>query len=542
MATTECPCPFVPKTFQDDCEKDVPGAEDDVRPGGWGPPQTMVTSALGDLPFAPFSVTDRLGRAADWQSGGYGKFKDSNKGVAAIFNFHATEDEESFHLVDSRPVTKHKFGPRKWQGNNNRMTRKERELKEAEEAAQANQQKKGRQQQQLKKKAQWDKNYWAGRDVPRVTYTSSVDVRPDWTMVEQFTLTSLGKLNMKVGAPEDLALYGSLRLYDKSFDRVTPKSNVPLKRFNNPGIPNPTTSKDPVMQKFAAEGRAQIFATDTIIATLMCAPRATYSWDIVVTKKNGVIFLDKRENSNFDVLTVNETASQAPIEEDKDNINGVEHLGQEATQLNYNFLQQTTESTKGKYKIGEEAWVFHNADSKKSHPVGQRYRKWVLDDNLSVIVRCQVDAAMENKGENILMSVKALNEFDSRVTGVDWRLKIENQRGAVLATELKNNNCKLAKWTAAALLGGIDQMKVGFVSRNHPRDSRNHQILGVQFYRPQEFAMQINLMPGNMWAILKHVLEALDRCEDGKYLFLKDPNKPLLRLYTISDGEVDTIA
>ena len=165
--------------------------------------------------------------------------------------------------------------------------------------------------------------------------------------------------------------------------------------------------------------------------------------------------------------------------------------------------------------------------------MGHRYRKWTIDEKLSVIVRCQVDAAMENKGEKILVSVKALNEFDSRVTGVDWRLKLENQRGAVLATELKNNNCKLAKWTAAALLGGIDQMKVGFVSRTHPRDSRNHQVLGVQFYRPHEFAMQINLAAGNMWAILRHVVEVIDKCADGKYLMLKDPNKPLLRLYEV---------
>ena len=29
----------------------------------------------------------------------------------------------------------------------------------------------------------------------------------------------------------------------------------------------------------------------------------------------------------------------------------------------------------------------------------------------------------------------------------DWRKKLEMQPGAVLATELKNNNCKLARWT-----------------------------------------------------------------------------------------------
>ena len=45
--------------------------------------------------------------------------------------------------------------------------------------------------------------------------------------------------------------------------------------------------------------------------------------------------------------------------------------------------------------------------------------------------------------------------------GVDWRSRLDTQRGAVLATELKNNSCKLAKWTVSALLAGSDQIKFG---------------------------------------------------------------------------------
>lgn len=65
-------------------------------------------------------------------------------------------------------------------------------------------------------------------------------------------------------------------------------------------------------------------------------------------------------------------------------------------------------------------------------------------------------------------------------SGVDWRQKLENQRGAVLATELKNNANKLAKWTAAALIAGADMIKLGYVSRLHVRDSSHHAILGTQ--------------------------------------------------------------
>ena len=69
------------------------------------------------------------------------------------------------------------------------------------------------------------------------------------------------------------------------------------------------------------------------------------------------------------------------------------------------------------------------------------------------------------------------------VAGVDWRHKLETQRGAVLATELKNNANKLAKWTAAALVSGVEIIKLGYVSRVHQRDTRHHVILGTQVGR-----------------------------------------------------------
>ena len=45
-----------------------------------------------------------------------------------------------------------------------------------------------------------------------------------------------------------------------------------------------------------------MFATDTILATLMCCTRSAYSWDIVVQKIGGKVFLDKRDNTEFGKL------------------------------------------------------------------------------------------------------------------------------------------------------------------------------------------------------------------------------------------------
>ena len=52
------------------------------------------------------------------------------------------------------------------------------------------------------------------------------------------------------------------------------------------------------------------------------------------------------------------------------------------------------------------------------------------------MARCELHSVAEVKGSEILLTINALNEFDSRITGVDWRQKIENQRGAVSSGSL----------------------------------------------------------------------------------------------------------
>lgn len=45
------------------------------QPDGWGPPAGLQPPPeFADLPYAPFSKSDKLGRAADWTQTGYSKF------------------------------------------------------------------------------------------------------------------------------------------------------------------------------------------------------------------------------------------------------------------------------------------------------------------------------------------------------------------------------------------------------------------------------------------------------------------------------------
>jgi len=316
-----------------------------------------------------------------------------------------------------------------------------------------------------------------------------------------------------------------------------------------------TTTDDPVIRKLTkSQSDVNVFATDTILATLMCCTRSAYSWDIVVQKIGGKVFLDKRDNTEFDLLTVSETAAEPPQDEGN-SLNSPRNLALEATFINHNYSQQVLKADGEKYKFpednpfDEDSNDSDDSDNEKGETeknsvasVGYRYRKWDLGNNLKLVARCEHDAvAQGTNNELVFLTTKALNEWDSRYSGgVDWRQKLDVQPGAVLANELKHNACKLAKWTVQALLVGSDIIKFGYITRFKVKDSSRHVILGSQQFKPLEFANQINLSMDNAWGIVRCIIDLVMQQKDGKYLIVKDPNKPVLRLYDIPDNTFES--
>merc|ERR1719334_170597 len=352
----------------------------------------------------------------------------------------------------------------------------------------------------------------------------------------------LSKLNLpNVAEPDDLLQCGSLEFYDKVYDRVNVKNERPLQRIDRI-FHTVTTTDDPVIRRLVkTEAKANVFVTDAILATLMCAGRSAYSWDIVVQKIGGKVFLDKRDNTEFDLLTVSETSAEPPQEEGS-NLNSPRNLALEATFVNHNFSQQVLKSDGEKYKFDMDN-PFVDADEEgEVASVAYRYRKWSLGNDLNLICRCELDAVQQGSNNELqFINLKALNEWDSRHSGgVDWRQKLDTQRGAVLANELKNNACKLAKWTVQSILAGADNLKFGYVTRYNVKDSSRHVILGTQQFKPQEFANQINLSMDNAWGILRCIVDICMKLPDGKFLIMKDPNKPMIRLYDIPDNTFDS--
>ncbi|TRY68259.1 hypothetical protein TCAL_03825 [Tigriopus californicus] len=523
------------------------------NPDGWGP--CSIPAQYKDMPYQPFSKSDRLGKISDWTGNTYQNMRQMNKynsqfsGSATQYAYYHEEDETSFQLVDTSRALRPMYGrgrffrgrgnfrgQQRWNANNNhknaanlQVLSKAQKNKERERQRQVRkwQQQRGRQ------------NY--NRPVQIKQRESSVTVRSDWIVIEEMEKTQLMKLSLPtVSDAESLMNCGALEYYDKIYDRVNVKNAQPLKRIDRI-FHTVTTTDDPVIRRLVtSQADANVFATDTILATLMCATRSQYSWDIVVKKIGGKIFLDKRDNTEFDLLTVSETAAEPP-QDDSNSYNAPRKLALEATFINHNFSQQVLKNSEDRHKFPEEN-PFECDEEGEVASVGYRYKKWDLGNDIKLIARCEHDAVSQGpNGDVLFMNIKALNEWDSRYSGgVDWRQKLDTQRGAVLANELKNNAGKLAKWTVQALLAGSDLIKFGYITRYNVKDTSRHVILGTQHFKPSEFAAQINLSMDNCWGVVRCIVDLVMKQKDGKFLIVKDPNKPVIRLYDIPDNTFES--
>jgi len=524
------------------------------NPTGWGP--NTIPAQFKDMPYQPFSKSDRLGKVSDWTGNTYqdrrytAKYQSQYGAGGTQYAYYHDEDETSFQLVDTAKAVKPMYGRgRGFRGrggfrgrwnNFNKVVNNTAQLQTLTKAQKIKERDRMRQVKKWQKQQAGRQNYH--RAAPIKNRDASVMVKDTWTVVEEMDFPRLGKLSLpSVHEPDDLIQCGALEYYDKIFDRVNVKNEKTLQRIDRI-FHTVTTTDDPVIRKLTkSEPKANVFVTDAILSTLMMASRSVYSWDIVVQKIGGKVFLDKRDNTEFDLLTVSETSAEPPQEEGT-NLNSPRNLALEATFVNHNFSQQVLKSDGERFKFDMENPFVDAEEEGEVASVAYRYRRWDLGNNLVLVCRCELDAVQQGSdGELQFVNLKALNEWDSRHSGgVDWRQKLDTQRGAVLANELKNNACKLAKWTVQSILAGADNLKFGYVTRYNVKDSSRHVILGTQKFNPVEFGQQINLNMDNAWGVVRCILDLIMAQKDGKYLIVKDPNKGILRLYDIPDGTFES--
>ncbi|KAI0797081.1 eukaryotic translation initiation factor 3 subunit D [Abortiporus biennis] len=550
--------------------------------GGWGPSSSNLPPnfKFKDIPYAPYSKSDKLGRFADWNDisgdnrptnvgqttqqgnqrtgqGARGR-RDGQpafgSGTASAFAYFHVEDESSFSLVDTKTSAVRSRGGALSRGRGaGRGGSSYSNRGAAQRGGRGGFSGRGGGGQRGGRRGwrDWEKN--------NRTRESSVAISPEWSMLEEIEFHRLAKLRLEVDEPEELGSYGKLFAYDKSYDRITTKSEKPLQLVDRIKY-NTTTSDDPVIQSLASKEKATVYTTDVILSVLMCAPRSVYPWDIVIVREGNKLFLDKRDGGPFDTVTVNENASDPPqdtppvnpnnpterVVPETPSINSATSLSLEATYINQNFGFQSVIETPPPPAVElDKPNPFYGPD--ETEPLascGYRYRLFDLgvteEEDIKICVRTEVDAYSAGQNARLgqgLVTIRALNEFDPRAQGAggapDWRTKLDSQRGAVVATEMKNNSCKLAKWTVQSVLAGAELMKIGYISRANPRDNTRHVILSTTSTRPTDFAAQLNVSLANGWGIVRTVTDLCMKQPEGKYVLVKDPNKPVIRLYAV---------
>ena len=79
---------------------------------------------------------------------------------------------------------------------------------------------------------------------------------------------------------------------------------------------------------------------------------------------------------------------------------------------------------------------------------------------------------------------------------------------------------------SASRFGAVDESltHLSYICRANPRDAQRHVVVGVQTYKPLDFARQMNVSLANGWGIVRTIADLALKQPEGKYVLVKDPN------------------
>ncbi|KAL8444113.1 hypothetical protein Emed_006400 [Eimeria media] len=484
----------------------------------WGPPETAGSKGEDDasqqqaslLEVLPFDLnlksslfSQQLFRCCDFAFNS--QRQRDGRGPAVI------DEEREFQTVDSKPMMRHKAGGEGW------LSRRRAPVKQT--TAAFNEKTKEEEELKLGKKAKSDQ-----------------------------------KKQQQQQQVEDIEWRGTLGVYSKQADKIASKLPVAMQNLSsNFYYYWVTTQDDEVISDYLLNGpkSVDVAATDQVLACLMAAPQSKYSWHLYITKLDNKLIIDKANGSIVDLLTVNETSTDPPMQDAENRLNRPAALGFEAVKINQNLRQQVLVP-------GEVAASYPPAPFVESGDtpatIAYRYRLFTVPPrsgpntsrrSINILTRAEVyakssvsraDLHEARDGDSFTVDgggyiyICALNEFEPKGQK-SWRTLLETQRGALLATE-----------TAAAAV----QQQQPHADGKHKRHcssrkegQEQHLILTVHNYQTRDLGRQIGLRPENAWGIVRSVVDLLDDKPDGRYVLLKDPTKPVMRLYSRPEDEED---
>jgi translation initiation factor 3 subunit D len=366
------------------------------------------------------------------------------------------------------------------------------------------------------------RGYHDHRQRPRET---SVRIEASWSLREEIEFARLGKLAFDPEEPELVAAVGQVPLYNKAFDRLTTKTSKSFIIDESVSLPSHCSlADDLVIERLASEGVASVFASDLAAAVLMAALRTVAPWDLQVSWKaiagldRPVMLLDQRADAQLHLTPVAESMSAELLED-------LTAVTAEVSKINT--------ALPGLISTESEFIALDTKDKTAATANGAyKYFKWSLGDGKAIVIRSALNCGSRVAGREVVGLLRGLFDcnglFDASSRSVnllDWRSKLDYQRGAVLAGEIKNNNAIIARWVFQAELAQADVIKLAYVSRATPKDRIRHELLALQDLEPHELAVQMSLDSANGFGILKALVDLLCQREGTGVTILRDPIK-----------------
>lgn len=286
-------------------------------------------------------------------------FYPSNSSVLKVFDFahqkaNLGEKEDDFYSVDQKVTTANK-------GKKGAAVKKP-----TSSAAAAS-----------KKQSTYTKPTTANKF--RVTQT--IQIKTDWKLIADYNKQSLDKLRLEENKVEheDLSLCGSLYKISEDFekDKINPVSSVPLARFDDVKFYGhiSTLQDDRIKANLDV---ADVFCTDKILCVIMTMIANSRAWHLKITKIGDAIFIDKPDNSDIDLVTVNESDNTPADDTNDKNIDNFKNLAIESTHIN-EFIKQQVVSVENKYEGETESHPFAPESSEDNlEKVAYNYRVWAI--------------------------------------------------------------------------------------------------------------------------------------------------------------------
>ena len=469
-----------------------------------------------DVPFAPFPRSDRLGRIADWTGpsehaasaigsvGGGRKMKVSTRPEEenAGWTFTADRTLLAANKKSGSSSFKAYTAPLRVDGGS---------------SIGAN----GNRSRGPGRRIGWGGQRFAN-DRSQRKREPSVLISSTWRILEEIEFSRLAKLQLDPEDPSVVATIGSVPIFDPLANKINTKNERPIPTSDIPTETFKPLIDDAKLLSLAKEVGATIIMSDATASALMASKRSVIPWDIIISKTStGLLVIDQRSESNLGSVTVNENAPDTPNDELSAS------LMTEATRLGNFSLPSVLGNGFHKYSDGISDCAY-------------RYTQLDLGDGNIAIVRSIIRLAMSSvqsdKNDSwepvLIIPLLEVKGEKTSTASMDWKTKLDTQRGAVLAHEIRNNGAQMARGVFSALLSASEAIKLVYVHRS----KSSFKVLGLQSYEPYELASQMSLDVPNGYGILRATIDLIKKQpgSTGEFLLMRDPNKPLLRLYKIS--------